>query len=54
MEQDTNWVMFVYSHEGRRYIDLEKKRAGPKDSCEVIFDGAITKFRAVTQEDFHE
>lgn len=54
IEQDANWVMFVYSHEGRRYIEVAKNRSGPKGSCEVIFDGAITKFRAVTQEDFHE
>jgi len=54
IEQDANWVMFVYTHEKRRYIEVAKNRSGPVGSCEVIFDGAITKFRAVTSQDFHE
>lgn len=54
IEQDANWVMFVYQDRDGRHVRIAKNRSGPCESLEVIFDGARTKFRAVECGDFRE
>ena len=52
LEQDANWVMFVFQDKDKhRYVRIAKNRSGPCADVEVIFDGSKTKFRQATQQD---
>ena len=54
IEQDANWVMFVYQDKAGRHVRIAKNRSGPLESLEVIFSGSQTLFRAVERGDFEE
>lgn len=52
LEQDANWVMFVFQDKDkRRFVRIAKNRSGPCADVEVIFDGSKTKFRQADQQD---
>lgn len=55
LEQDANWVMFVFQDKDkRRFVRVAKNRSGPCADVEVIFDGSKTKFRQADQQDYFE
>lgn len=54
IEQDANWVMFVYQDRDGRHVRIAKNRSGPLEILEVIFNGSQTLFRAVERGDFEE
>lgn len=44
LEQDANWVMFVYQEKGSRFVSIAKNRSGPCGAVKVQFDGERTTF----------
>ena len=44
LEQDANWVMFVYQEKGSRFVSIAKNRSGPCGAVKVQFDGEHTIF----------
>lgn len=44
IEQDANWVMFVYQDNNGRWVRIAKNRSGPCGVVKVKFEGEYTRF----------
>jgi replicative DNA helicase len=52
IEQDANWVIFVFQEKNQRFVRVAKNRSGPLADVEVIFDGSKVSFREAMHQDY--